>query len=497
MDEICKLQMTNISKRFGGVHALEKVHFDLRPGEIHALVGENGAGKSTLIKILSGMYTPDEGEIIIDGKKVNITNERDGLAHGISVIYQEFALAGDLTVAENIFIDNITNGAKIMHWRDLNKRARDLLDELDFGQIDEKAKVEDLPSSYQQVVEICKAFTRNASIIVLDEPTALLTSNEIEKLFILLRSLKNAGTSIIYISHRLNEIFELCDRITVFKDGTYVDTVSTNEIRDGELVKLMIGRSLQEYFPTREVEIAETLLDVDRISSGRLIKDISFHVCKGEVLGLGGLVGAGRTETAEAIIGLRKMSAGEIRIAGNPVQIHNAIEAVKSGMSMLSEDRKHQGVLLQMTVKENITMSILKKFCGRFNKIRGKIEREYVQSMISQLRIKTPSMDMAVYGLSGGNQQKVSMAKVLAAGNRILILDEPTRGVDVGSKIEIYKIINELAEAGNAIVMISSEMAELIGMCDRAMILRNGKIAGELGKHELTEENIIRLAMGV
>lgn len=491
------VEMHGISKSFGGVKALQDVHFDLKPGEIHALMGENGAGKSTLIKILSGAYTKDSGTIKINGKELEINDTKVAKQQGISVIYQEFALAKDLTVAENIYIDHMGMGKNIINWKVLRRKTRELLDQLGFSIINENARVGDLPVAFQQVVEICKSLSRQTKIMVLDEPTAVLTTNEVEKLFELILNLKKQGVGIIYVSHRLEEIFRISDRITVFKDGTYVDTVQTAQTNEHQLVNMMIGREIEDYFPKRNAKIGDVIFEVKNIKSGNAVKDVSFQVRAGEVLGLSGLVGAGRTETARAIFGADKKDGGEVYLKGKKLSIHTPKEAVKQHIGFLLEDRKNQGVLLEQSGRVNITMASLKDYTKALGIIDKKAEKEKVQSLIDALHIKIDGQDALVNSLSGGNQQKVSFAKWIASDPEVLILDEPTRGVDVGAKIEIYNIINRLAEEGKAIVMISSEMAEIIGMCDRSLVMREGVVMGELSRDELTEENLIKLSMGV
>ncbi len=491
------VEMHGISKSFGGVKALQDVHFDLKPGEIHALMGENGAGKSTLIKILSGAYTKDSGTIKINGKELEINDTKVAKQQGISVIYQEFALAKDLTVAENIYIDHMGMGKNIINWKVLRRKTRELLDQLGFSIINENARVGDLPVAFQQVVEICKSLSRQTKIMVLDEPTAVLTTNEVEKLFELILNLKKQGVGIIYVSHRLEEIFRISDRITVFKDGTYVDTVQTAQTNEHQLVNMMIGREIEDYFPKRNAKIGDVIFEVKNIKSGNAVKDVSFQVRAGEVLGLSGLVGAGRTETARAIFGADKKDGGEVYLKGKKLSIHTPKEAVKQHIGFLLEDRKNQGVLLEQSGRVNITMASLKDYTKALGIIDKKAEKEKVQSLIDALHIKIDGQDALVNSLSGGNQQKVSFAKWIASDPEVLILDEPTRGVDVGAKIEIYNIINHLAEEGKAIVMISSEMAEIIGMCDRSLVMREGVVMGELSRDELTEENLIKLSMGV
>jgi len=494
---VYQVEMYGISKSFGGLGVLNNVNFSARAGEVHCLMGENGAGKSTLMKILSGAYQKDEGEIFIRGKKVNITNPKDGHDHGISIIYQEFALAKDLTVAENIFIDNLGSGKTIINWQKLCEKARELLEQLGFEDIDVMTPVSELSVAYQQVVEICKSLSRNSTVLVLDEPTAVLTTKEVEKLFQLINNLKKKGVCIIYISHRLEEIFRICDRITILKDGSNVSTVNVKDIDKKALVNLMIGRDLNEFFPARKAKIGDVVLKVENITRGKNFRNVSFEVRAGEVLGISGLVGAGRTETMRAIFGVDKKDSGEVYLCGASLAIKTPQQAVKHGFAMLPEDRKNQGVLLDMSVKINATLSSLNQFTKSFGWINHRKEITAVNDLVSKLVVKTASIDSKVSNLSGGNQQKVALMKWITSGCKVLILDEPTRGVDVGAKVEMYRIINQLAEEGIAIIMISSEMPEIIGMSDRVLVMREGEITGELSKEELTEQNLIRLSMGV
>lgn len=491
------VQMTDISKSFGGVQALKKVSFSAKSGEVHALMGENGAGKSTLMKILAGAYPKDYGEIQIFGEDVQISSPKDSRELGISIIYQEFALAPHLSVAENIYIDNLGNSKKTVKWDKLYQKTRTLLESLGFGNIDPKAEVGSLSVAYQQVVEICKALSRNARILVFDEPTAVLATREVQQLFDLIRTLREKGTCIIYISHRLDEIFTICDRITVMKDGSNVDTVNTRDIDENSLVKMMIGRNLSEFFPSRKAEIGEVVLEVNNIHCGKKVQNVSFNVHAGEILGINGLVGAGRTETMRAIFGADHLESGDIKYHGKPIKIANPRTAVKTGIGMLQEDRKKFGVLLDLPIRDNITISALHKISRKGGWINKKQEEQQIQELVKNLQIKIGSIEDNVSTLSGGNQQKVSLAKWLFSDCSVLILDEPTRGVDVGAKVEIYKIMNALAEKGVAIIMISSEMPEIIGMSDRVLIMREGTISGELQRYELTENNMIHLAMGV
>lgn len=493
-DQPLRVEMVNICKHFGGVYALNNVNLQVKPGEIHALMGENGAGKSTLMKILSGAYQQDSGDVFLDGEKVQIKNPKDGIDHGISVIYQEFALIEDLSVAENIYLDHI-NG--IMHWKDLKKNARDLLDNLGFNNINESATLSKLSIAYQQVVEIAKALSRNSKVLILDEPTALLASSEVEQLFKLLFKLKQDNVSIIYVSHRLEEIFRICDRITVLKDGKYVDTVNVKDADEKKLVSMMIGRDLQDFFPERNVTIGEKLLEVKGLNRGRMVRNISFCVKAGEVLGIGGLVGAGRTETIRAIVGADKKESGQIYLKGKEIKISSPADTFSHKIGYLPEDRKRHGILLELPIRYNSTMSCIDKYTGFLGKLDRKREVRDVSDMAKKLNLKTDSIESPAKSLSGGNQQKVAVSKLLIAESNVYIFDEPTRGVDVGAKREIYTLINTLAEQGNAVIMISSEMTEIIGMCNRALIMRSGEIVAELCKDELTEQNFINYSMGV
>lgn len=498
MEENYQVEMLDICKSFGGIAALDHVNFRAKRGEVHALMGENGAGKSTLMKILSGAYTKDSGQIKIDGKPVNITSPKSGRERGISVIYQEFALAQDLTVAENIFIDNLGRGKATINQKKLCEDARQLLSSLGFGHIDVTTKVEELSVAYQQIVEICKALSRNANILVFDEPTAVLASSEEEQLFELINNLKDQGVCIIYISHRLEEIFKICDLITVMKDGKYVATVKTSEISKEELVSMMVGRKLTDMFPERHATIGDVVLRAENLNSGKKVKNVSLEVREGEVVGINGLVGAGRTEAMQVLFGARKKDNGLIYINGQKREINSPMKAVSLGVGMLTEDRKRTGVLLNLPIRDNITISTIKKVSNKVGWINSKKENQIVDDLVKKLQIKLASVQNNVSSLSGGNQQKVALAKWLGSGCKVLILDEPTRGVDVGAKVEIYKIINQLAEEGAAIIMISSEMPEIIGMSDRVIVMREGTVMGEIDrKEEINEENLIKLSMGV
>lgn len=489
--------MKNISKEYDGVHALSNVDFSIQSGEIHALVGENGAGKSTLVKILSGAVQANKGTISIDGKVCHINSPRASRDLGISIIHQEFVLAQHLSVAENIFLDRLTKSkAGILNWKELYKEADELLEKLGFSDIKSNQKVASLSVGYQQVVEICKALSKKAKVLILDEPSAVLTFSEIEKLFELLRGLKKQGIAIVYISHRLNEIFELCDYVTVLKDGCLVGNYGIESLDKKSLVDKMVGREFSTLFPKREAEIGEVVLSVKNLNAGRMVKDVSFSVRKGEVVGFAGLVGAGRTETMRALFGADTLDSGEINYKGNNIVFRNPNKSVKNRFGFLPEDRKLQGVLIDRTIRENTTLSSLKKvtFLGF---IKHRIEKKVATNILQKLTAKYNKIDDKVSSLSGGNQQKVALAKWLAADCELIVLDEPTRGVDVGAKMEIYKNINDLAKEGVAIIMISSEMEEVLNMCDRVIVMRQGRISGTLHKCEMTEKNVARLSMGV
>lgn len=495
MDEL-RLDMRNIKKHFGGVKALDGVSFSVRPGEVHALVGENGAGKSTLMKVLSGAYQKDEGEIYIDGKPAQITSPKEAKELGVAVVYQEFMLAPDLTVAENIFIDRLSKGRSIINWKELRKSAQEELSKLGFSDISPAVKVGTLSVAHQQVVEICKCLTRNAKVLVLDEPTAVLTFSEIEKLFGIIERLKAENVSVIYISHRLEEIFRISDNITILKDGGYVGTMATKDVDKQRVINKMVGRPLSTMFPPRSARIGEVVLSVSGLSTAGFVRDISFEAHAGEVLGFSGLVGSGRTEIMKALFGIAKKQADKIVYLGKEVDFRHPQEAKDGGLGYLPEDRKKEGLLLNQSIKINTTMPIIKRITTKTGILKKKREEEYVKNILADLATKYGGIEDNVSSLSGGNQQKVALAKWVGVGCKCIILDEPTRGVDVGAKIEIYNIINKLAEEGVAIIMISSEMPEIIGMCDRVIVMRQGMITGEVDKESLSEQELINYSMG-
>jgi len=497
MSHDIRVKMDNIYKHFDGVIALKNVNFEVKKGEIHALVGENGAGKSTLMKILSGAIHKDSGQIYLEGKEKNILTPRHAKDLGISIIYQEFVLAADLTVAENIFIDKLTQNRVFINWKKLNKQAAEVLELLGFGEIDPRLKIRELSVAYQQVVEICKALSRNSKILILDEPTAVLTFNEIKKLFSILNKLREQGVSIIYISHRMEEVFNICDTVTVLKDGEMVENCSIKDIKKEELINLMIGRELKNLFPQRKQKIFEQVLKVESLNYGNEVQNVSFSVRKGEILGFSGLVGSGRTETMRAVFGATKKDSGKIIFKSKEVNYNSPKKAVKDGLGMLPEDRKLHGVLIDLSIRINTTLACIKSVRNQVGWLLKSRETNLVNELMKKLHVKYNNIKDSVSSLSGGNQQKISLAKWIAARCECIILDEPTRGVDVGAKVEIYNLINDLAESGLAVIIVSSEMPEIIGMCDRAIVMRHGKIVGELSQNELSEKNLIKLSMGV
>ncbi len=489
---IPSVEMKGISKSFGGVEALKGVDFSVLPGHIHGLVGENGAGKSTLMKILSGAVLKDSGVVRVSGKDAHIQSPSDSRGQGIGIIYQEFALAPDLTVAENVYIARLPK-MPVINWKKLASDTRELMVRLGFD-IDPMAKVRSLSVAYQQVVEIAKALSENVKILILDEPSAVLAPADLERLFQILKLLREQGVSIIYISHRLEEIFAITDRITAMKDGRVTGEFATSEVNQDTLISAMIGRELTAMFPKRNATIGDVALKVSHLKNDK-VADVSFEVRAGEVLGFAGLVGSGRTEIARAIFGEDPRVAGDIFVNGEEVHIYHPKDAVRQGIGLVPEDRKRQGALLSMSIRENATMATLKKVSGVGGVIKRGVEKSVVSDLIGRLGIKTNNMENPVSSLSGGNQQKVVLAKWLAANFKALILDEPTRGVDVGAKYEIYELINGLAESGLAVLVISSELVELIGMCDRVLVIRSGAVSGELSGSDITEEQMMRHAI--
>ena len=487
------LELKHITKLYPGVVALNDVSLEVRRGEILALVGENGAGKSTLIKTCSGAITPTQGEIVINGKSFTGMTPQTSEQNGIGVIYQEFNLVGDLSVAENIFLGRAIRKGMVIDLKAMEKESKKILDSLNI-KINPKTLVKTLSVGYQQMVEIAKAVSQNAKLLIMDEPSAPLTSAEVEAMFAIVDKLKAGGVSIIYISHRLDEIFRLADRITILRDGQYVTTLNTDETNKDELVKYMVGRQLTEVYPKRDEICVKDEVIFEAVNvSGNGDKNISFKIHRGEVLGLGGLVGAGRTEFAELMFGMRQKTAGKFIFKGKEISPKTPKDAIELGIGLVPEDRKKEGALLGMSIRCNINMPIYQRI-SKGTVINEKKEEEIAQTYRKEISIKTPTLDQLVKNLSGGNQKKVILAKWLAADSELLIFDEPTRGIDIGAKQEIYTLINHLVEQGKTVLMISSEMEELMGMSDRILILAEGNMTGELNKSEFDQERIMQLA---
>ncbi|SKB98684.1 inositol transport system ATP-binding protein [Dyadobacter psychrophilus] len=494
------LKVSNLSKSFSGVKALDNIHFELKRGEVHALMGENGAGKSTFMKILIGLLAPDSGEIIFEGQELRNSNVGDTLRRGISMIHQEILIIPELTVAQNIFLGREKEISGRKRWasgwlNDISsdKKAANLLQEMGVN-IDPKAKMKYLSVAQMQMVEIAKAISNEAKVIIMDEPTSAISDKEVETLFKIIKDLKTKGVSVIYISHKMDEIFEISDTITVLRDGKYIATQSASELDKQSLISMMVGREIDHMFPESNSEKGELALSVRALSKKGQFSDINFEVHAGEILGFAGLMGAGRTEIARVIFGLDKQDSGEIRIKNKSVINKTPRQAIENGIGYVSEDRKGLGFIPGMSVKDNTTLASMSHHRkGIFINKSG--EEASTTKMIADLRIKTAGMDQKVTYLSGGNQQKVVIGKVLLASPEIIILDEPTRGVDVGAKFEIYKLIRSLADKGIAIIMISSELPEILGMSDRILVLSKGKQTAILTSEEATQELIMKYAV--
>jgi rhamnose transport system ATP-binding protein len=488
------LEARSISKAFDGVKALRSVSFELLAGEVHAVIGENGAGKSTLIKIITGAVTPDAGTIRVHGEHVAHMDPRVSKALGIAAIYQQPSLFPDLTVAENIGLAlEVGSTWRILDWKRRSRRAAELLERAG-ASIDPERLVATLSMPEQQLVEIAKAIGANARIVIMDEPTASLTGREVDSLFRVIARLREDGVGVIYISHRLEEIAAVADRVTVLRDGESIASKRLDEVDRAELIRMMVGRELGSIFPKREIVPGEIVLELRGVSS-RVVHDISMSVRKGEILGIGGLVGSGRTQLAETIFGMMPADSGEILLRGKRVAIPSPAEAIGRGIGYVPEDRPRHGAILEMSIAANTSLASLKKV-AHHGLIDRTGEREMAESFVRQLRIKTPSVEMETGSLSGGNQQKVALARWLAMDPSILILDEPTQGVDVGSKAEIHSLMADLAERGLAIVMISSELPELLGMSDRIAVMRGGTICGTLDRKDATQQKLLAMALG-
>ena len=483
------VEMKDIVKTFPGVRALDNAQLTLYPGEVLGLLGENGAGKSTLMNVLGGVYKPDSGTVVIDGEQVAIGGVTDAQAHGVAFIHQEIALVPYLSVAENIFLgrERMTNG--LVDKRKMNREAVQWLEMVGLD-VNPGTMLTKLSIGRQQMVEIAKACSLNMKLLIMDEPTSSLSESEVESLFEMIRKLKERGIGIIYISHKLDEIFTITDRVCVMRDGGYVGTIVTKEATRDELVTMMVGRSLEHYYTRTFNEPGEVMMEARHIKSGLRVRDCSFSVRKGEILGFYGLVGAGRSELMKAALGLYPRDSGEVFVKGKDVSKYSTMKIQECGVSLVPENRKLEGLILKNTIAFNMTIAVLRKFMKRAG-VDYKKESEIVENGIRSLSIKTPSKKQRVGNLSGGNQQKVVLAKWLASDPEVLILDEPTRGVDVGAKAEIYKIMNDLAAQGMAIIMISSEMPESVNMCDRIIVMNEGRITGELDQSEFDQEKIL------
>ncbi|WP_298782331.1 sugar ABC transporter ATP-binding protein [uncultured Polaribacter sp.] len=492
-----RVEMTGISKSFGVVSVLEDVNFKVKHGEIHALLGENGAGKSTLVKILSGVHQKDGGKVLLNGEEISPKNTHDGQVLGISVVYQELSLVNDLSVAENIYLHKLGASKFWMNWKQLTNDAQELINSLGF-EIDASAIVRDLSIVQKQVVEIAKALSEDTKVLILDEPTTVFDPTDTQKLFDNLFRLKEKGISIIYISHHLEEIFKIADSITVLRDGVDTGSMAVKDTDTDGVIRLMIGRELKDLYPARDAEIgAEPIFEVKNLTArDNLVHDVSFSVKPGEVLGIAGLGGSGRTETAKLIFGADKKKSGTLILDGKEITTKSPVEAVGHEIGFVSEDRKEEGVFLPLSIRRNISVTSFAPISSKLGFISTDKEYTNVLGLIDKLNIKAPSSEVDVKNLSGGNQQKVALAKWLSIDSKVILIDEPTRGVDVGAKVEIYNLINEVAKKGVGVIVISSDMPEIMGIADRILVMHEGTIYGELPKEKFSEENILRYSIG-
>jgi ribose transport system ATP-binding protein len=494
------LRMEGIGKRYGGTVALKGVSLSADLGEVHALVGENGAGKSTLMNILSGAALPDSGSIFLGGAKTTMSSPHQANRLGIRAVHQEFSLVPHLSIAENVLMGKLPcRGGKrlVIDWPAAYERARELLAELGFSGLDARARVSRLSVSQQQVVEIAKALAEKPSVLILDEPSAVLSKEELSLLFALIQRLKADRTLILYISHRLEEVFEVADRITVLRDGELVGTVPRGDVDQNDLIRMMVGRSFEEIYPRRGTGRGEEeLLSVKGLSREGEFQDVSFSLRRGEVLGMFGLVGSGRSSLARSIFGAEAASSGEVRVEGKSVRVRNPREAVEAGISLVTEDRKRDGLVMSCTIRDNASMAAF-PMMSRGIFLNRRLQEAMVSAKARELALKPQFIGALVRTLSGGNQQKVVLAKWLLCDTKVLLLDEPTRGVDIGAKVEIYHLINKLVEAGLGVLLISSEMPEVLGMSDRILVMREGRLAGDLSREEASEEKLLQLAAGV
>lgn len=490
-----QIMMGNIHKAFGTNQVLKGVDFTLEPGEIHALMGENGAGKSTLMNILTGLFHQDQGKITIDGKDTLFKDSKEAEKAGLAFIRQELNIWPEMTILQNLFIGKEkVNSFGMLKEKEMIHEAEKVLKRLDIS-LPLKKEAGLCSVGEQQMIEIAKALMMDAKVIIMDEPTSALTDREIERLFVIMRELASSGVSIVYISHRMEEIFEICDRITVMRDGVSVATSRMKDTSFEEVVKQMVGRELSDRYPDRNPKYGNTVMEVKGFTRKGVFQDINFSVKSGEILGLSGLMGAGRTEIMRSIFGLDPIDSGEITINGKQITVKNPADAVNQGLALITEDRKDEGLILDFSIRDNMTIPNLDSFAPK-GVIKSEDEKKFATMMIDRLKIKTVSQDIAVGNLSGGNQQKVVIAKWIGTSPKVLIMDEPTRGIDVGAKREIYNLMNELTERGLAIIMISSDLPEVLGMSDRILVIHEGEITGELMKEEATQEKIMTFATG-
>jgi ABC-type sugar transport system ATPase subunit len=487
------LKIKSITKEFPGVKALDNVSINIERGTIHGLIGENGAGKSTLIKILAGIYQPNSGDIKLNGEICRFDSPIEARRAGISVVHQEIKLSEPLSVAENMFIGNLMMKGFLVDWKGMRQRAQEIVDEMGMD-IDVNAQVSSLTVAKKQIVEIMHAINNNSKILIMDEPSAVLTDRELDSMFRTVNQLRDKGITIIYISHRLEEVFRLCDNVSVLRDGQHIGTIPVAEVNRKQLIQMMVGREMGLEYPKEVGKIGDTILEVKNLKRGKVLKDISFSVRAGEVFGISGLVGAGRTELARAILGIDSIDSGEIFVRGKKVRYRSFADAIHDGLGLIPEDRKLQGLVQIMSVKKNTTLVNL----GRVIKggiINNSLEDTYSREYTEKLNVSTPSMETEVQYLSGGNQQKVVIAKWLFKEADILFLDEPTRGIDVGAKTEIYRLINQMVKEGRTVIMISSEMPEILGMCDRIMVMHEGQKMGEMDAVDASQEKIMALCV--
>ena len=489
------LRMQNIRKTFPGVVALDNVNLDVRSGTVHSLMGENGAGKSTLMKCLIGMYTPDEGTVELAGDIVRFKDTKDGLEHGISMIHQELSPVPEMMVAENIWLGREPRGRLgLLSPSAMLRKTRELFDEWKID-IDPRARMKDLTVSKQQMVEIAKAISYDAKIIIMDEPTSAIPEREVAHLHGMIKRLTDFGVAIIYITHKMDEVFRISDDITVFRDGKHVGSYPAKELDRDKLIKLMVGRELTDLFPKEEAEIGEVVLSVKGLNRGAVVKDVSFELRRGEILGLAGLMGAGRTEVLETIFGIEKADSGEVVLNGKALRIRQPSDAIRAGMALLTEDRKLNGIMGVLSVRDNITAAALPRYSPHGFLHVGEMRKDSEEQR-EKLRIKTPSLNQLIKNLSGGNQQKALISRWLLTVPDVLMIDEPTRGIDVGAKSEIHRLMSMLAQEGKAIIMVSSELPEVLGMSDRILVMHEGRISGELSREEANQESVMHLATG-